>query len=52
MKEAVVTRGLGRSFAEEWAVRGLDLSISYDEIFGLVDPDEASKATPLRMLSG
>ncbi|MCW8839703.1 MAG: ABC transporter ATP-binding protein [Gammaproteobacteria bacterium] len=52
MKEAVVTRGLGRSFAGEWAVRGLDLSIPYGEIFGLVGPDGAGKTTTLRMLAG
>ena len=52
MKEAVVTRNLGRTFAGEWALRGLDLAIPQGEIFGLVGPDGAGKTTTLRMLTG
>lgn len=52
MKDAVLTRNLGRAFAGEWALRGLDLAIPQGEIFGLVGPDGAGKTTTLRMLTG
>jgi ABC-2 type transport system ATP-binding protein len=49
---AVSARGLGRVFADLWAVRGLDLDVWRGEIFGLVGPDGAGKTTTMRLLSG
>ena len=49
---AIQVSGLGRSFGEMWAVRGLDLEVQRGEIFGLVGPDGAGKTTTIRMLTG
>lgn len=49
---AVRAEGLGRVFADMWAVRGLDLEIRRGEIFGLVGPDGAGKTTTMRLLTG
>ena len=53
MNDIVIqTNGLGRSFGDMWAVRGLDLEVRRGEIFGLVGPDGAGKTTTMRMLTG
>lgn len=49
---AIHASGLGRSFGEMWAVRGLDLEVKRGEIFGLVGPDGAGKTTTMRLLTG
>lgn len=49
---AIQASGLGRTFGEMWAVRGLDLEVKRGEIFGLVGPDGAGKTTTMRLLTG
>ncbi len=49
---AVCARGLTRRFGELTALDGLDLTVAYGEIFGLVGPDGAGKTTALRILAG
>jgi ABC-2 type transport system ATP-binding protein len=49
---AVYARGLTRRFGDFTALDGLDLTVAYGEIFGLVGPDGAGKTTALRILAG
>jgi len=49
---AVLARGLTRRFGDLAALDGLDLTVAYGEIFGLVGPDGAGKTTALRILAG
>lgn len=48
---AINARGLTKSFGETTAVDGVDLSIDYGAVFGLLGPDGAGKSTLIRMLS-
>src|SRR5215211_5166119 len=48
---AVQALGLGRSFGQNHAVDGVDLSIPAGSIFGLLGPDGAGKSTLIRMLA-
>src|SRR5215211_5430684 len=48
---AVQALGLGRSFGQNHAVDGVDLSIPAGTIFGLLGPDGAGKSTLFRMLA-
>ncbi len=52
MSTAVRTQGLRRAFGEVEAVRGVDLQVRPNTLFGLVGPDGAGKTTLLRMLVG
>lgn len=49
---AVYARDLTRRFGDLAALDGLDLTVAYGEIFGLVGPDGAGKTTALRILAG
>jgi ABC-2 type transport system ATP-binding protein len=48
--EAIVTRGLERSFNDTQAVAGVDLSVPDGEIYGFLGPNGAGKSTTVRML--
>ena len=48
---AVQAVGLGRSFGQNRAVDGVDLTIPIGMIFGLLGPDGAGKSTLIRMLA-
>jgi ABC-2 type transport system ATP-binding protein len=47
---AIEAQNLTRRFKKVVAVDGLNLSVSGEEIFGLVGPDGAGKTTTIRML--
>ena len=49
---AVEARELVKSFGRTFAVRGIDLTVSRGEIFGLLGSNGAGKTTTLRMLCG
>ena len=48
----VEIQGLTKSYGEFEAVKGLDLSVSYGQIFALLGPNGAGKTTTIRMLMG
>jgi drug efflux transport system ATP-binding protein len=50
--DAVVVRGLRKSFGSLVAVDGLDVSIHRGEVFGLLGPNGSGKTTTIRMLCG
>ncbi|MEB3322715.1 MAG: ATP-binding cassette domain-containing protein [Synechococcaceae cyanobacterium] len=50
--EAIVARGLGRRFGAFEAVKDLDLTVAYGEVFGLLGANGAGKTTTIRMLCG
>ncbi len=52
MKSAIHVTGLTKTFGETKALRGVDLSISTGEMFGIVGPDGAGKTTLIRILCG
>jgi ABC-2 type transport system ATP-binding protein len=49
--EAILTRGLSRSFGGNYAVRDFTVSVPGGELFGLVGPDGAGKSTVMRLLT-
>ncbi len=50
--QAIDAKQLVKEFDGFRAVNGVDLSISYSEIFGLLGPNGAGKTTTIRMLTG
>ena len=50
--DAVVIRGLQKTFGSLVAVDALDLSIRKGEVFGLLGPNGSGKTTTIRMLCG
>ena len=49
--EAILTRGLSRSFGSNHAVRDFTITVPEGELFGLVGPDGAGKSTVMRLLA-
>ena len=51
-REAVVVRGLEKTYGAVEAVRGIDMSVHEGEIFGLIGPDGAGKTSVFQILGG
>ena len=51
MSTAIEARALRRTFGENRAVDGVDLSVSSGEIYGFLGPNGAGKSTMVRMLT-
>ena len=51
-ENAIVCRGLKKSYADVKAVDGLDLSVVKGECFGLLGPNGAGKTTTIEILEG
>ena len=52
MSTALAVRGLKKSFGDEHAVAGLDLSVASGECFGLLGPNGAGKTTTIEICEG
>lgn len=50
--DAVVARGLRKTFGSLVAVEGLDMAIRRGEVFGFLGPNGSGKTTTIRMLCG
>jgi ABC-2 type transport system ATP-binding protein len=50
--EAIVVRGLRKTFGDFVAVDGIDFSVKPGEIFGFLGPNGSGKSTTIRMLCG
>ncbi|HEX8619818.1 MAG TPA: ATP-binding cassette domain-containing protein [Thermoanaerobaculia bacterium] len=50
--DAIVARALTKSFGAFEAVRGVDLTVRYGEIYGLLGGNGAGKTTTIKMLCG
>jgi ABC-2 type transport system ATP-binding protein len=50
--KAVVVAGLGKSYGEVQAVRGVSFSVEHAEVFALLGPNGAGKTTTLEILEG
>jgi ABC-2 type transport system ATP-binding protein len=50
--EAVLARGLTKSYGGVHAVRGVDLAIRHGEVFALLGPNGAGKTTTVEILEG
>ena len=52
MNEAVVARGVRKTYGETVALDGVDLAVADGEVFGLIGPNGAGKTTLVRALTG
>jgi ABC-2 type transport system ATP-binding protein len=52
MPDAIVVRGLRKSYGTFEAVRGIDLTIGEGEVFALLGPNGAGKTTTVEILEG
>lgn len=50
MAEAIITRGLTKSYGETLALVDLDLEVHTGEVFGFLGPNGAGKTTTIRLL--
>src|SRR5690242_18234392 len=48
---AIVVRGLHKSFGEVHAVQGIDLQVEQGTVYGLLGPNGAGKTTTVRVLT-
>jgi ABC-2 type transport system ATP-binding protein len=48
----IVSKGLSRQFGENWAVRGLTLTVERGQVFGFLGPNGSGKTTTVRLLNG
>ncbi|MEQ1700642.1 MAG: ATP-binding cassette domain-containing protein, partial [Ilumatobacteraceae bacterium] len=51
MNDAIEARALARTFGENTAVAGVDLTVAAGEIYGFLGPNGAGKSTTVRMLT-
>ncbi|MFZ4639189.1 MAG: ATP-binding cassette domain-containing protein [Nodosilinea sp.] len=51
-KTAIVTQALSKSFGDFEAVKGVDITVHYGEIYGLLGANGAGKTTTIKMLCG
>ncbi|XGB42053.1 MAG: ATP-binding cassette domain-containing protein [Nodosilinea sp. LVE1205-7] len=51
-KTAIVTQALSKSFGDFQAVKGVDITVHYGEIYGLLGANGAGKTTTIKMLCG
>ena len=51
-REAIIVRGLKKSYGALEAVRGVDLTVEAGEIYGLIGPDGAGKTSIFQILGG
>lgn len=49
---AIRARGLSKNFAELHAVRGIDLTVERQQVYGFLGPNGCGKSTSIRMLCG
>jgi ABC-2 type transport system ATP-binding protein len=52
MTDAIVVRGLRKSYGDKRAVDGVDLTVSRGEVFALLGPNGAGKTTTVEILEG
>jgi ABC-2 type transport system ATP-binding protein len=50
--DAILVRGLAKTYGELEAVRGIDLAVRQGETFGILGPNGAGKTTTLEMIEG
>jgi ABC-2 type transport system ATP-binding protein len=50
--DAILVRGLAKTYGELEAVRGIDLAVQAGETFGILGPNGAGKTTTLEMIEG
>jgi ABC-2 type transport system ATP-binding protein len=49
---AIETRGLGKSYGDEVALKALDLTVTKNSVFGFLGPNGAGKTTTIKLLLG
>src|ERR1700754_4307755 len=52
MTDAIVVRGLQKTYGDKRAVDGVDLDVAYGEVFALLGPNGAGKTTTVEILEG
>src|ERR1700709_2208377 len=50
--DAILVRGLTKTYGDLEAVRGIDLAVRQGETFGILGPNGAGKTTTLEMIEG
>src|SRR4249919_575018 len=52
MTDAIITKGLVKTFGKKRALDGLDLTVAAGEVHGFLGPNGAGKSTTIRVLLG